>query len=117
MVDLEDYLYMGMALGLVTLGIAGVFALVNIQTKTEKYIIEHECQIVRTETKTRLQPMMTGKVMTTMPMTRTHRAYRCKIDGERGRSSLVLNHFLNCPPLLHRSGFLLYNNLIHKDIQ
>ena len=107
MADLEDYLYMGMALGLVTLGIAGVFALVNIQTKTEKYIIEHECQIVRTETKTRLQPMMTGKVMTTMPMTRTHRAYRCKIDGERGRKLLVLNHFLNCPPLLPQEWFFI----------
>ena len=61
MVDLEDYLYVGMTLGLVTLTIAGVFALVNIGTKTKKYIIEHECQVIETKTNTRLQPMMTGK--------------------------------------------------------
>ena len=86
MLDIEDYLYIGMALGLVALSIAGVFALVNIDTKTKKYIVEHECQIIETKTKTILQPMMTGKVMTMMPVTRRHRLYRCKIDGERGRS-------------------------------
>ena len=58
--------------------------------ETKKYIIEHECQVIETKTNTRLQPMMTGKVMTLMPMTSTEDSIVVKLMVRETRL-LVLN--------------------------
>ena len=83
MIDREDLFF---GAGILILTIAIIFAAVNHSKKMSKYISDHKCVVTETKIDTHLQPMMTGKVMTMVPVTSTDRHYHCEIDGERGTS-------------------------------
>ena len=85
MIDREDLEITFMWILLILIFFSGIFVGVHDSMKMSEYISDHKCVVTETKTETHLQPMMTGKVTTMVPITSTRRHYHCKIDGEKGR--------------------------------
>ena len=86
MIDREDLFMWILLILAIAILFCGIFVGVNNSMKMSEYISDHKCMVTETKTETHLQPMMTGKVMTMVPVTSIRKNYHCKIDGKKGRN-------------------------------